>query len=261
MSSSDLFDKDPYKSPQEINITTEPRKFGHGAQLKGTRTGLQLVYWGIVLMLVCFVLIIIGVVAMGALGGGGPGGGANQMLLGLGFIIIGLALMVGGLMMLIGQCFCLTVPEQTGAKGLITAVVAIQVINLVVGFGIGAAAAVNPQGGNPVLMGVQFLSGILGLVGFFCFLYFIKKVALYINQHEIAEYAGKVIGVCAAIVVMYVMMIAVAIASIVANAGAMAVFSGCLGLIILISCIVGLCMYTTVLRNTINALGEIIPPE
>lgn len=257
MSSGNPYELDPYRSPQIDTAGHRPTVDAAISQLSGTRTGLQLVYWGIVVILLALVLLIGAIILMVAMGGAAGGGGIIGGALGI-ILVVG-AVIVGSLMMFVGQCLCLTVPAATGAKGLITTTVAIQVLNLVVGIGASVASTTmgEPNEPNPAVMGVQLVSGILGMVGFFCFLMFIKKVAQFIGRHELAAYAGRVIGVFAVILAIYIAMISLMITATVGGAGGgMAAVGGCLGLVVLIAGIAGLCMYTTLLRNTITAISS-----
>jgi hypothetical protein len=239
---------------------------GDFRQLSGTRTGLNLVYFGIITIIVAVILMIFAIIVGMGLGGGRNG--AGLAFLGIGTIGAVVVILVGSIMMFVGQCFCLTVPERSGAKGLVMTSVVLQVCSFIIGFGAGLAGGMNPGmgpgGQNPMMQGGQFLNGILGLIAFFCFLNFIKKVVIFIGDREQQHYAQKVITQFAAIIGLYiaftVIMVVVAIGA--AGGGGreglavVGLVGTCFGLGIFIWAIVAFCMYTTLLRNTVAAIDR-----
>lgn len=248
------------ENPYEVTASLEPTTPAvspdigqrNYAGLAGTRIGLRLVYWAIVTMLVVMLLIIFGAMFVRFLG---PGSQAIAVILLVGGVLIAMG---AGLVMFVGQCFCLSVPVETRARGLITAAVAIQVINMVAGVGaiiIAVLLGANPDEPNPAIAGFQVVSGILGIVGFFCFLAFIRRVAEYIGDGAVVAYATKVIKLFGWLLGMYFLMIVVVIGAALFGAGGMLVVLGIMALVIFVMAIAGLCMYTTLLRNAANALS------
>jgi len=135
--------------------------------LSNTALGLSLVYYGIVLFLFSLILgmlagFFLPVVALLAL----PG------------------ILIGPILMFVGPLFCLTVPAQTNAKGLIIATVVLQLANYVAiflpmfGFDFGEF--------QPFMQTLNLLSNI-------CFLLFMRKLALFIGRDDLAGRASRIL--------------------------------------------------------------------
>jgi len=58
---------------------------------------------------------------------------------------------------------------------------------------------------------MQFTNGVLGTVGFFCFLVFIKRVAQFINRGDMTQNAGNAIGIFVALFVLFYVMVIILI--------------------------------------------------
>lgn len=135
--------------------------------LSNTALGLSLVYYGIVLFLFSLILgmlagFFLPVVALLAL----PG------------------ILIGPILMFVGPLFCLTVPAQTNAKGLIIATVVLQLANYVAiflpmfGFDFGEF--------QPFMQTLNLLSNI-------CFLLFMRKLAMFIGHDDLAARASRIL--------------------------------------------------------------------
>ncbi|MCP4886071.1 MAG: hypothetical protein GY904_05600 [Planctomycetaceae bacterium] len=135
--------------------------------LSNTALGLSLVYYGIVLFLFSLILgmlagFFLPVVALLAL----PG------------------ILIGPILMFVGPLFCLTVPAQTNAKGLIIATVVLQLANYVAiflpmfGFDFGEF--------QPFMQTLNLLSNI-------CFLLFMRKLAMFIGRNDLAGRASRIL--------------------------------------------------------------------
>jgi hypothetical protein len=167
----------------------------------------------------------------------------------------------------VGFCLCLCVPAETGAKGLIRTAVAARVVDLLVGVSIVAAMAATgvPVGANPIILVAQLAIAILGMVGFFCFLAFLKKVAQFVRREDLANFAGRVTSAFVTLIVVDAIMIGIVIIAVQLSDGD-ARGVGAMGLIVwlllsvvlLIVFVIAFCMFTTLLRNTISAVGKCI---
>jgi hypothetical protein len=108
----------PYASPQ-AELTDSPFSDSVKLTLPGLRTtgiGLSMVYYGIIIVLIAFLVEFSTFTDIGSA---------------LGFLttVYELTLLVGGLLMFAGQIVCLFVPWQSGAKGYIVAAVALQLVS------------------------------------------------------------------------------------------------------------------------------------
>lgn len=137
------------------------------AALSNTALGLSLVYYGIVLFLFSLILgmlagIFLPLVALLAL----PG------------------ILIAPILMFVGPLFCLTVPAQTNAKGLIIATVVLQLANYVaiflpmIGFDFGE---------------FQRFTQTLNLLSNICFLLFMRKLAMFIGRVDLAGRASRIL--------------------------------------------------------------------
>ncbi len=169
----------PYAAPQ-VDETMAP-----GAQwasnvspsLRQTAIGLSLVYFGIVTVLLCALVLGVGTAIAAGAGAGGGGGGALAMVPIV--FIAGIGIFVGAVLMFIGPLLCLAVPSESGAKGLIIGSVVFQVANLVVSI----IQPLAPQAIPPAVSSVFALAGMVGLV---LFILFMMKLAGYIGRKDLA---------------------------------------------------------------------------
>jgi len=169
----------PYASPQ-VTMTAAPGVRwlqDPSPSLRQTGLGLSLVFYGIVTMLICLLLIVFfSVVAMVAV---------SPMLLLL-LVPAGLGILVASILMLIGPIICLAVPEETGAKGLILGSVICQLINLV-------GSVVNAIAPNLFPPPVLIVLGLCGIAANVLFVLFMKKLSEYIGRLDLAARARNVL--------------------------------------------------------------------
>jgi hypothetical protein len=215
--------ENPYASPHSES-QWPPQAEGSPLSSPGlerTATGLGLVYYGILIMLL---MIVVGIIAMVLTGD------ARQALFPV--LLIGVGAIVGGLLMFIGQVLCLAVPAESGGRGLIIGTVILQALNFV------TSVTMN-------LVGNGTKSGnLFGLIGAVLFILFLRKVSQYIGRRDLATRAGNVLGIMGAIVGLA--MVAGVLAAIKAQAALFVM--GAVGLIAL----VGFVMYV----NLLNALRK-----
>ena len=230
----------------------------HPAQgLKTTRTGLLTCYYGI-----CLVLLSgIGVFVIG-LGAAGFIAQSNSNLgVGVGVVLValaGLGSLVGGLVFLVGQVLCLTVPVASGGRRYLKITLSMHVIWLVLTVGLSALAGVAGGLGGMNLLGeissgLQLLPQVVGVV---FFLRFLKQLALYLGNLELASAASSVqwwvIGLAVLSVVFSPMVI------VLAKSG---VFSSWfLGVALLVTALVALITFIR-FANLILRVARAIPKE
>ena len=165
----------------------------HPAQgLKTTRTGLLTCYYGICLVLLSGIgVFVIGLGIAGFLA-------QSSSILPVGVVLValaGLGSLVGGLAFLVGQVLCLTVPVASGGRRYLKITLSMHVIWLVLSVGLPALAGVAGGLGGMNLLGGEILSGLQLLpqvVGVVFFLRFLKQLALYLGNLELASAASSV---------------------------------------------------------------------
>lgn len=140
---------------------------GDYATLSGTAIGLKIIYFGIVLALLCLIGIFAAVAALPAA-----------------IIPITILFLIAYLLLTVGPFFCLTAPEETGARGLIIGSIACQILVLlesVLSFlGIALPPLISP------------LVSVLSLLGAALFILFMMKIASYIQRDDLRQ-SGRTI--------------------------------------------------------------------
>lgn len=160
--------------------------------LKTTRTGLLTCYYGICLVLLSGIgVFVIGLGSAGFLA-------QSSSILPAGVVLValaGLGSLVGGLAFLVGQVLCLTVPVASGGRRYLKITLSMHVIWLVLSVGLPALAGVAEGLGRMNLLGGEILSGLpllAQVVGGVFFLRFLKQLALYLGNLELASAASSV---------------------------------------------------------------------
>ncbi len=170
--------ENPYRPPQDVGDEGyDPiRTFGSEAALNRVATGLNLVYWGIAITLLSVIggfLAMLASMAANSIG--------VMMVIGM---AIGVGVIVGVLVGLVGRIFCMAVPPGTGAQPLIYAAVALDVVALLVS--IASIVAVVPEW-------LPRSTNLLSLVATLLFIIFMKRVATFIGQPDLAANAQGLI--------------------------------------------------------------------
>jgi hypothetical protein len=187
------------------------------AALSKTALGLSLVYYGIVLLLLSIILTF------------GAAFFPAALIITFGGIII------ASIMMFVGPLFCLSVPAETNAKGLIIGTVALQLINF--------AFAVLPAAGIE-LSGFEPFAQIFGVLSAICFVLFMRRLAQFIGREDLASRASNVL-------VLGIVVFLTAIGGIV-SMFALGPIGGILLLVVMVMGLVLFVMYA----NLVNALSK-----
>ncbi len=137
------------------------------AALSRTAFGLSLVYYGILLILLSIILFF-------ALG----------FVFGLAAILAVPGFLIGSILMFVGPLFCLTVPAETNAKGLIITAVVLQIINIV--------AVLLPFAGVD-LAGFDSFVQIFSVLSSIFFVLFMRKLAIFIGREDLAKRASNIL--------------------------------------------------------------------
>lgn len=149
----------PFAAP-EIRDHVQDQAVGDYKKLVGVERGLRLIYFGICgLFLSAIATAVLGV-AFGPLA------------------LIGLAgVFISWLMLIIGPFFCLSVPAESGAKGLIGASILFQLTGFFLTVALRTGAGLPPA--------LQLLSQFSGVTGGILFLFFLMKVARFIGREDL----------------------------------------------------------------------------
>lgn len=179
----------PYAPPQAVPDEDKETRDLSGSQnaLNRVATGLHLVYWGVAIFMLCLIGQLLLTVMSQALSNGVASG-----LLGVG---LGVAFFVSSLFCLVGRVFCLAVPAASGARKVIYVAVAFDVFGLL----------------TNVIERFVGLSGWLSIASTLCsvmaillFIIFMRRVATFIHQPELAAQAGPLIIMGSTLIVLMV---------------------------------------------------------
>jgi hypothetical protein len=166
--------------------------------LRRTGLGLTLVYYGIITALLSVLFAMFGGMAAGA---GGPGAGV---------VVVGVAtagFLAAAVLMFVGPFFCLAVPEESGAKGLIVGCVVFQLANVALPIIYQTAPDLLPQAAIGVL-------NLLGFVGAVLFILFMKKLSEFIGRYDLAARAKSILVIWGVLIGILVVMIGALVAKI-----------------------------------------------
>jgi MFS family permease len=234
--------------------------------------GFKLVYIGLILMVLAFVVGVVGIFAVGGAmvaANPGPGGGAGA--LGLMAVVLGLVILLvlaGSITGLVGRFFCLAIPERVGAA---KPMIIISVILEVVALGASvlnnanslAGGRILPLAASAILTGV---GAVLSIVSAILFLLFARSVATYIRRYELADKAMSVLKLWGACVACYIaglviMLLGGAMAGAAGpGAGGGMMAGACIGsilmLVTLVIALIALVQYATLLSGLSQATAK-----
>jgi hypothetical protein len=199
------------------------------------RKGLRTIYVSIgVIFIAAIALGVLSGVAGASMGGGaGPGAASSALVL---VLIPALVILGAAIAVIVGQFMCCAVPAETGAKNFALIAAVCIIINIVCSM---ASAVVPPA---------QALGSIASLTGNVLFILFIRKVALYLGNTDLASSAMKFLIFLAVIVAAVVALVVMAIA-----AQEKALF-GLMGLLFVVAAIVALVWYLRLLAKTVETI-------
>jgi len=231
----------PYASPV-ADLTPAPGERwvqDVSPSLRQTAVGLTLVYYGIVLLLLCVLVFMFGAMAAGL---------ARNIIVGmLVFGAAGIGLVVACVLLLVGPLVCLAVPAQSGARSYLIGSVVFQAASI-------AYAVLANLAPVPIPPAVSLILSLLGVVGTVLFILFMKKLAEYIGHRRLADRARNLLATLVATVVLggVLGLGAVVLTTAGIPAGTLGLVIGALGLLVLMLGLIAFVMYA----NLINALRK-----
>lgn len=134
------------------------------------RSGLGLMYGGMITMFLAVVGLVLSAMFVGATGANAVGA--------TGIIVSGLAILVGTIVVLIGQCMCWSVPGDSNVKGLAIGAAVCLLVSIVL-----------------KLIDLDPVGSLASLVGNILFVLFLRGVAQYFHNEELAQSAGTFLAV------------------------------------------------------------------
>ena len=217
----------PYAPPASMTgeVYDAAKVFGSPDALHRVASGLNLVYWGIAIILLSTIGGIFIVAAVGLAGG----------LLVLSGIVAGI--LVG----LVGRVFCLSVPAATHAREIIYAAVAFDIV----------AVAMTLVRFVMLLPGwCSDVANLLSFIATVLFVIFMKRVASFINQPGLADQAQGLITMG---MVLFVLWVAVLF-----GAALLGKLVGLLGFVLVVFVLV---IFLRYVRLLVNLRKEILGAE
>jgi hypothetical protein len=180
----------PYAAPTTLEMHPAASEWlgTPNESLRKVASGLGLIRTAVLLLVFVVIIFFVGCIFLGLNGGGRD---TMQMLL----VVFAVMVIVAQILNLVGSIFCLSTPQETGARGWIVASVVTEVLSMVIS--VGALLGVRGDGAS----GVQQLLGIIACVTFILFL---RKLGLFIGRPDLAQRAINLLilwGVLFAIIV------------------------------------------------------------
>lgn len=224
----------PFASPQTRSEASAVEQWSaqHPEALRKVKLGLTLVYAGI-----CGILLV----AIGfpiLMFSGGP-----DLMASLG-TVMAILMVALGLLMFVGQVLCIAVPEQSGARMLIVASVALQGLSFVF-----TLLMVTGLLGTAVGVAISLLGNLLSVASLVCFVLFLKKVAQYIDRYDIAAKATR------SLIVGLISAAGLAASPLLALLG---IGIGGLASLLILGCAIGALVALVMYANTITYLRKAI---
>lgn len=168
--SRDRYDDDPYDTR---------RTYRDPARWSQMRTGVGMLFWGLVLIALAAILGL-ATAFMGSAVGGREGRDVAAVL---GFLVLGVVV-IAGLLMFIGTCLCCTIPAESGGRGWAIGLIILMVVNFL--FQVGQFFLVAmPRGFMPgreaemIAMGVILLGVGVSFATSLCFFMVMRAAARY----------------------------------------------------------------------------------
>lgn len=241
----------PYAAPQSETAISPGEVWirDHTGQLRIVHVGLSLVYYGIVLLILGVLVGVGGGLAAGQVPGvGGLGAVALVSFSGMG--LAGL----GAIFWFVGPLLCLPVPSESGAKGTIIVSVVLQFANFVISpimVVFDLPFELGPWG--PLVEGM--IGPLAAVAGAVAFVLFMRQLALFIGQVELAVRSGRVLTGGILLVVLWLAALASAFT------GAAESFAMIFGLGLLLGGLVLFVMYANLVNDLRKQLRAQITPQ
>lgn len=235
----------PPRKPAAANPYQAPSAHSGGfsafgeAALRSVATGLNLIYWGVATVLLSAILGSVGIGVFTA--------GQQLAMLGAVALLMVLGVLAGGIMMLVGRIYCLSVPDETGAKSFIVIAVICDILGMGLGF-VGGFSDSAPASG---------LGNLTNLLASVMFILFMKKVADFVGRKDLAERSMSLLILGGVMFGLMVLMFALVVVT--AASGASAAALGMVMLVLGLSLfVVGIFMFFRYVRLLVDLRTAIL---
>lgn len=208
----DSVNSNPFAPPKTRAGSAASRPTSHNEAASRSLAGMGLLIQGWATVSVFMMLLFM--LGVGFLLGGRTSGPPPQGFLAL-IGLSGIGMFVAAIAVLIGECLCLSIPERSGAKGLIIAAVsllALQVVLSVMQVLLTESSSPTPFQAPPFrqnLSAGQLFFSLLGLLTgighIVCFELFLRKASQYVRRDDLAKQAMTIlIGIPSCLVAIFV---------------------------------------------------------
>jgi hypothetical protein len=199
------------------------------------RSGLATLYYSLFVIIAALIVIAVGGIGLGVAGQDMDDPPiAFFILLGIG----GLTILAAGIGTIVGQILCISVPEYSGARGLVIGAVVCMVLNILFSM-VGGATD------NDAISGVGSL---ISLIGSILFILFMRRAATYLNDHQLASSAGKflIFGI--------VLFVAIFFCAIVAGLLQQPAILAIVVIVVLVAALVGFVWYLRLIKSLMTVI-------
>jgi hypothetical protein len=217
----------------------DPRLRASGAGANIDHPGWLTVRKGVRMIYVSIAVIFVGAIGMACLAGAmssGRHGGGPDATAGILVLIPALVILGAAIAIIVGQFMCCAVPEETGAKNFAMIAAICIIINIICSV---AAVALPP---------IQALGSLASLTGNILFILFLRKVALYLGNQELASSA---MGFLVFLIVVVVVAVLISVGAAMSGTPAL---MGILGLLVIVGALVALVWYMRLLKRTVETI-------
>jgi hypothetical protein len=202
------------------------------------RSGLATMYYSYIIVFACLLVMAIALGVAGAMAG--PQGGGAEPPMGAMIVVglCGITILGAAIAVIVGQCMCTAVPELSGARGLAIGAAVCMVGNILFSF-VGGAVA------NPAVSGLGSLVSIIGSV---LFILFIRRAAMYLNDHQLATSAIRFIIFGVSLFVGFFVF------AVVAGVLQMPAMFAVVGVVFIVAALVGFIWYMRLIKSLMTAI-------
>jgi hypothetical protein len=202
------------------------------------RSGLATMYYSYIIVFACLLIMAIALGVAAAMAG--PQGFDAEPPVGAMIVVglCGMTILGAGIAVIVGQFMCAAAPEHSGARGLAIGAAACMVGNILLSI-VGGVAE------NPAISGLGSLVSIIGSV---LFILFIRRSAMYLNDHQLATSAVRFIIFGVSLFVGFFVF------AFVAGVLQMPAIFGVVGIVMIVAALVGFIWYMRLIKSLMTAI-------
>lgn len=205
---------------------------------KQVRSGLALLYYSVIAVLLSGILMLVTAATFGAILGGRKGGDPPAEFMAI-FLLFGLVVLGAGIAMLIGYGRCANVPPESGARGFALGSIVCLVANVLLSMLSGATK----------IEALNAFGSCIAIVGWVLFILFIRTSATFLGNDELAASAKRFLVLGG---VFLASSFALGLLAAVGHTLAVAI----IGLCVLVMMVVALVWYLRLIQGLIKTIDE-----